>query len=144
MSSERLRRLRELLAEARADALVVSALPNIRYLTGFTGSNGLLLVTGGDAVLFTDGRYKIQAAQQVEGARVSVPRGALVRALIASVKRRRLGRLAFEWRRASFELYHARTEFRPARAPPAALGRHRREAQGHQKSGGNCDHSPGG
>ncbi len=104
MNHQRLTRLQETLDAARFDALVVSWIANIRYLTGFTGSTALLLVTQEDAVLFADGRYKVQARQEVQG-KVVAARGSLVRALIGSVKRRRLRRLAFEHRRASFELY---------------------------------------
>jgi len=43
----------------------VSNLINIRYLTGFTGSNGALLVSKSDAILATDSRYEIQAREQV-------------------------------------------------------------------------------
>jgi Xaa-Pro aminopeptidase len=46
------------------DALLVTHLPNIRYLTGFTGSAGLLLVRAADAVLITDFRYATQAPQE--------------------------------------------------------------------------------
>ena len=101
----RLGRLRQLLAEARVDALAVSALPNVRYFTGFTGSNALLLVTGQDAVFFTDGRYTVQAAQQVMGAQVRTVKGSLTQALGSSVKRLRLRRLGFEARRASYEFH---------------------------------------
>ena len=107
MTGVRLERLRGLIEEARVDALAVCGLPNIRYLTGFTGSKALLLVTAGDAVFFTDGRYKVQAGQEVEGARIVVPKGALLSALLGSVKRRRIRRLGFESKRASYELYHA-------------------------------------
>jgi Xaa-Pro aminopeptidase len=66
----RIPRLRELYAEAGIDALFVTRLVNIRYLTGFTGSAGLLLV-GPDEVLFvTDGRYKDQSADQLAAAGV--------------------------------------------------------------------------
>ncbi len=58
--AERLARLRASLAQSELDALLVSALPNIRYLTGFTGSNGLVLVTADEAVLVTDFRYAVQ------------------------------------------------------------------------------------
>lgn len=52
---------------AGVDALLVTALPNIRYLTGFTGSAAALLVTGaGGAHLVTDGRYRTQAAEQLD------------------------------------------------------------------------------
>ena len=63
----RLKRLRAGLDDAGSDALVVSSLTNIRYLTGFTGSAGLLLVLPEGTVLVTDGRYETQAAEQLAG-----------------------------------------------------------------------------
>ncbi len=74
----RLARLRVALEGAEVDALVVSRLPNIRYLTGFTGSAGTLVVdrASDEAVLLTDGRYREQAHEQLAladvGARVEV------------------------------------------------------------------------
>ena len=66
----RIDRLRALFPEAGIDALFVTRLVNIRYLTGFTGSAGLLLV-GPDEVLFvSDGRYKDQSADQLATAGV--------------------------------------------------------------------------
>jgi Xaa-Pro aminopeptidase len=57
--------LRETVRAADLDAALVTRLVNIRYLTGFTGSNAALLVTaGGTDVLCTDGRYTLQAAAQ--------------------------------------------------------------------------------
>jgi Xaa-Pro aminopeptidase len=53
------------LAELEVDALYVTRLPNVRYLTGFAGSNGQLLITPSDAVLFTDGRYEEQSRREV-------------------------------------------------------------------------------
>jgi len=47
------------------DAFLVTHLPNVRYLTGFTGSAGTLLVGGEDALLVTDGRYGEQANEQL-------------------------------------------------------------------------------
>ncbi|NLA34453.1 MAG: aminopeptidase P family protein [Actinobacteria bacterium] len=64
----RIGRLRERLATERLDALLVTNLTNIRYLSGFTGSAGLMLISGDDAVLVTDGRYGEQAPAQVERA----------------------------------------------------------------------------
>jgi Xaa-Pro aminopeptidase len=54
------------------DALVVTTLPNVRYLTGFTGSAGVLVVTGRGALLTTDGRYRTQSAEQVAAAGAEV------------------------------------------------------------------------
>lgn len=72
--SGRLRRIAQSLAACRLDALFVTHLPNIRYLCGFTGSSGVLLVTERESVLFTDGRYAAQARAEVQGARVRISR----------------------------------------------------------------------
>lgn len=69
MTESRLARLRTLLTEAGHAALYVSDLVNLRYLTGFTGSNGALLVpVSGDPVFLTDGRYRDQGAEQLAAA----------------------------------------------------------------------------
>jgi len=66
----RIPRLREQLDGSGCDALLVTRMVNIRYLTGFTGSAALLLVTP-DAVTFvTDGRYRDQSAQELVAAGV--------------------------------------------------------------------------
>jgi Xaa-Pro aminopeptidase len=64
----RLGNLRDALARTDIDALLVSSLPNIRYLTGFAGSNALLVVTAKDSVLFTDFRYATQVEDEVTSA----------------------------------------------------------------------------
>jgi Xaa-Pro aminopeptidase len=62
--------LRALLAGADVDALLVSHLPNVRYLTGFTGSAAQLLVTADALVFTTDGRYRTQVTEQLRAAGV--------------------------------------------------------------------------
>jgi Xaa-Pro aminopeptidase len=64
----RVPQLRERLADAGCDALLVTNLTNIRYLTGFTGSAALLLVAADDLVFVTDGRYRDQAGAQLAAA----------------------------------------------------------------------------
>ena len=64
----RMARLRQRLPETGADALLVTSLTNVRYLTGFTGSSGVLLVCDDTAMLVTDGRYRTQAAEQLAAA----------------------------------------------------------------------------
>jgi Xaa-Pro aminopeptidase len=61
---ERLARLRAALAARALPALLVGSPPNRRYLSGFTGSFGQLLITAEAAIICTDSRYKVQAAQQ--------------------------------------------------------------------------------
>ena len=58
--------------DERLAALVVTHLPDVRWLCGFTGSNAALAVTGNEAVLFTDGRYTTQAREETHGARVRI------------------------------------------------------------------------
>jgi Xaa-Pro aminopeptidase len=74
-------KLREQLATTRFDALLVSHLPNIRYLCGFTGSAGLLLVDQGSSVFFTDVRYDTQAHEEVKNAKVTIARKSVPQAL---------------------------------------------------------------
>ena len=68
MRATRRARLGALLADRGMDAMLVSALPNIRYLTGFSGSNALLLVTADGATLLTDFRYATQVKTEVDPA----------------------------------------------------------------------------
>jgi len=65
VSDPRQRRLTALvdaLTAAHVDGLLVTSLPNIRYLTGFSGSSALLFVTPRDVILVSDFRYQTQIA----------------------------------------------------------------------------------
>ncbi len=62
--AERRARVAAALAARKLDALLVAFSPNLRYLSGFTGSNASLLILPGQSILFTDPRYQIQAAQE--------------------------------------------------------------------------------
>jgi hypothetical protein len=63
-------RLRARFEQAGIDALVVTRLPNVVYLTGFTGSSAMVLVGPDELVFVTDGRYGEQAAEQLAAAGV--------------------------------------------------------------------------
>ncbi len=69
MVRSRIARLRLIMREQGLDALLVSSPPNIRYLSNFTGSNGLLVVKRAGAILVTDTRYRDQSLQEVRGFR---------------------------------------------------------------------------
>lgn len=91
----RQQRLREHLATTRFDGLLVSHLPNVRYLCGFTGSAGLLLVEETGATFFTDVRYDTQAHEEVKAAKVVVARKSPLAALgdfMARQRKRSRGR----------------------------------------------------
>ena len=85
-------RLEERLAERELDALVVTNLVNVRYLTGYTGTNGVAVVVGGLRLFFTDFRYLTQAAEQVPD--FEVIRGQ--RDLLGEVAEAVEGRVGFE------------------------------------------------
>lgn len=69
---DRLWAINECLKEHNADALIVSFLPNIRWLTGFSGSNGLVVYSNDHLHFFTDGRYTTQSHQEVTNAQVHI------------------------------------------------------------------------
>ena len=89
----RQRRLRGALESTRLEGLLVTHLPNIRYLCGFTGSAAALLITPAKSIFFTDGRYTEQARAEVQGSRVVIARKSPVAAasdwLLAQAKKRR-------------------------------------------------------
>jgi Xaa-Pro aminopeptidase len=88
--------LRAVAAERGVDTVLVTNLLNVRYLTGFTGSNGALLVQTSGADLFgTDGRYTTQAGTQVPDVELLVDRGT-VSALAREAVRRGVDRLGYE------------------------------------------------
>ena len=68
--------LRRRLTRAGLPGLLVTHLPDLRYLCGFTGSSAALAVTRRAASLFTDGRYTAQAAEEVAAAKVRIVSGA--------------------------------------------------------------------
>jgi Xaa-Pro aminopeptidase len=91
----RMTRLRQAMRTARVDALLITHLPNIRYLCGFTGSAGVLLV-GSKATFFTDGRYSEQAAAEVVGARVVIAKGPALTAATRQSTRTAKGSVGIE------------------------------------------------
>ena len=92
----RRRRAQQLVREADADAALITARPNVRYLTGLASSNAaLLLPADGDAVLATDFRY-IGAAQRDAPDVGLLTERFIEPALAAEASRRGITRLAFE------------------------------------------------
>lgn len=108
--------------DLKIDALLVSALPNIRYLSGFTGDNGLLLVTPDSQTLFTDPRYTIQASQECRCQVKTVAKGYLELAAIELIHRRRLKRIGFEATRIVYANYQRLKEALPLAASLKPVG----------------------
>jgi Xaa-Pro aminopeptidase len=97
------------LKPARANAFLITALPNVRYLTGFTGSNAALLLTGERALLFTDPRYRTQASRESD-CEIRIAKGPLSQEIAIAVQRLGLKSVAFERNRIGFEEHQALTE----------------------------------
>ena len=101
-------------AANRIDALLVSSLPNVRYLSGFTGSNAMVLLQPDSLTLFTDPRYTIQAAEEAEGAKlpakVVIAKKHLWQAAVEAIKRKRLKRIGFEETKLTFDSYSSLKE----------------------------------
>ncbi|MBV8895870.1 MAG: aminopeptidase P family protein [Acidobacteriaceae bacterium] len=101
---QRRSKLRQTLRLYRAHAWAVTALPNVRYLTGFTGSNAVLLLSADRAILFTDPRYQTQAAQECD-CDVKIVKGPLLIEVSRWVQRLRVKVLAFEQNRIGYDDY---------------------------------------
>jgi Xaa-Pro aminopeptidase len=82
------------------DALLITHLPNIRYLCGFTGTAGVLLVSAHSSkpklAFYTDGRYSRQAADQVRGAKVIIRRKSAFAEALDALQRAKFKSLGFE------------------------------------------------
>ena len=94
---QRLEALSEAILEAHLDAILLTSLPNIRYVTGFSGTSALVLVTTKDATLITDFRYQTQAAAEVgDLARVVIEPQSLWAGLWRSLPSTSPGLIGFE------------------------------------------------
>lgn len=96
MVERRLQEVRRDLTTLRLDALLVSHIPHVRYLTGFSGSNGLCVITRQKQHFLTDRRYRDQSKAEIEGFEIHVTQIGLIEEV---GKRRLLGgksRIGFE------------------------------------------------
>jgi Xaa-Pro aminopeptidase len=92
----RQKKFRQSLEDRKFDAFVVTHPANLRYLCGYTGSNGLLLFLKGRGIFFTDGRYTEQAREEVEGVRVVISKDPLLQTAAKSVSTLSSAAIGFE------------------------------------------------
>jgi Xaa-Pro aminopeptidase len=92
------------LRTVRAPAFLTTCLPNIRYLSGFTGSHGALLLTMDRAILFTDPRYQTQAPLESD-CEIKIAKGPLLAEVAKWLTRLKIKALAFERNRVAFDEY---------------------------------------
>jgi len=94
----RRKKLRSLIREAEADALLVTNFTNVTYLTGFTGDDSFLLATFDREVLLTDPRYTTQLGYECPGLALEVrpPGLSMLKAVTKVIQRARIERLGLE------------------------------------------------
>lgn len=107
MPNDRVTRLRELLSRSNGDALLVTNPVNRRYLTGFTGSAGAVLVTRDHAALLTDFRYREQAPRQAVGFEIVEHGQSMNQTIADSLKQWGVKTLLFEDGNLTFAAYRA-------------------------------------
>jgi Xaa-Pro aminopeptidase len=103
------------LAEHKIDALLVSFGPNLRYLSGFTGSNGALLVLPERTILFTDPRYTIQSHQE-SSCQIKISKRPISEDILAAIARQKIQRIGFEPGRVTVDVHEKLKEKLPMRA----------------------------
>lgn len=107
MEQARLSRLRALMQERKVEALLVASAHNRRYLSGFTGSSGYLLITADKAYLLTDFRYMTQAPAQAKHFEVVEHQPKVTATLKELLNRSGIKELGFEQQHLSYAAYSA-------------------------------------
>ncbi len=92
----RQKKFEQTVEKQQLDGFVVTHPANLRYLCGYTGSNGLLLFLAGRRIFFTDGRYTQQAREEVRGARVVIAEGLLLNDAAKLLAAKRSAAVGFE------------------------------------------------
>ncbi len=95
-SSERLKRLRDTTQRRRLNALIVSNIKNVQYLSGFSGSEGMLLIAGARAMMVTDSRYFEQVKEECAGIELIEQKRGPVKTIANLAKGLKLRALGFE------------------------------------------------
>src|SRR5258708_7022737 len=93
-TATRLKRVRQALDAHSATALLETHLPSIYYLSGFTGDSGALLVEPASTTLFADGRFTIQAKEEVRAIRTRIHSGPLLEAVGEHLRKKGKSRVA--------------------------------------------------
>ncbi len=117
-SAARADRLAAVIRERELDCLLVTQMVNVRYLTGFTGTNGACIITRDERVFFTDFRYVEQAAEQVQG----FEQVAIGRDMAGDLAKRLSGRAGFEDAHVSVRQHRKLAEKAPEDAELVAAG----------------------
>ena len=102
---ERIARLQKIISNGKIDSLIIFSMSNILYLSGFTGSEGILFIGPPKPVLFVDGRYTAQAEMETEGIKI-IECVDKIEAVALMITQRKLKRIGFEADVATWNIYN--------------------------------------
>lgn len=98
---------KKMLLDGKSDAVLLTSLNNIRYLSGFTGSQAFLFLTGKRSVFVTDGRYETQAGNEVRHIPVKIESKSRIDAIASLAERYAVRTLAVEYGDVNMEMFNA-------------------------------------
>lgn len=110
--SDRINNIRKKFSGCKIDGLIFLNMSNVRYLSGFTGSEGVLLISGAKKILLVDGRYTLQAVLEAAGTQIIECRDK-VEGIVQAIKKYKLKRVGFEADSITLELYNKLTSVAP-------------------------------
>lgn len=103
--SKRIAAIRKILTENHLDGFLITKQQNWQYLSGFTGSNAVLIMTPNENCLITDFRYIEQAVEQAPAFQIIRPAALMEDAVVEQVKKLGLGTVGFEDDNLTYNLY---------------------------------------
>ncbi|WP_047984157.1 M24 family metallopeptidase [Ornithinibacillus californiensis] len=117
---EKLNKIRQSLQELNLDALMVSSPINRRYVTGFTGTAGIALITLDEAIFITDFRYTEQATEQAKDFTIIEHKKLIEEEVKAQLTRLNVKRLGFEKNHVTFATYDRYNDLLDAELVPTS------------------------
>jgi Xaa-Pro aminopeptidase len=106
--SIRIDKLRKIFSACKIDSLIIFNMSNIRYLSGFTGSDGVLLISAADVNLLVDGRYTLQAGLEATNIQI-IEYKDKIEGIIQAIKKLKLEHIGFEADSITLEMYNRLT-----------------------------------
>ena len=95
-ADNRTEKLRRAIISKKIDALLVTNIKNVRYLTGFTGSSAFAIITRAGSYFVTDFRYTEQAENEVKGCELGLESGSRIAVIKGMLRKLGIVRLGFE------------------------------------------------
>ena len=113
MSHERIKKANSLVKKNKLDVLIINKLPNVHYLSGYSGSNGLLILAPPRAYFLTDFRYTVQARKEVKSCQIIIAERDLTSELVKLPCFQKKAKVGFETNHVTVKLLERMKELLP-------------------------------